>query len=520
MPPKNHFKSFARGLRSMLSPGPRGDERPIAHDPPTAEDFQPPSPTEKPEDSTATPAIPVTTAEHPSHPDVGPSTGASAQINSLPMEHPLSISILPNSQGFNVENMHMINIGSAQHVHHVQGNRIDGWKMLSDNIASNALHDSNARFDPPKCDEDTRVELTNELMDWMQARDAPQRLLCMTGAAGAGKSALQQTVAERCSSSNILGSAFFFSTGDPTRNNLTRIVPTIAYQLALQNPALRDAIGKVIEEDLLIFKKQTKTQMDKLVVTPTKRLCASGELDRNTFRHAILIDGLDECSGEENQAELLSTIKHCLLDNDLPFRIFITSRPEWTIRSALEPEPKGYLHQLAYHIKLSDMYDATSDIRRYLWNRLRGIGSRSGDRRALPHLWPTQEDIEKLVAAASGQFIYAATVVKYVSERHTSPVVRLQKIMSWTPEAAQQTQPFERLDILYRSILSTAKELYEAADTNQGRDFVLLVRAHQLNSDGRVGDDLHEHELADIVKSYFNDWKERYKSYGFSEKIQ
>ncbi|KAJ2935806.1 hypothetical protein H1R20_g1290, partial [Candolleomyces eurysporus] len=359
--------------------------------------------------------------------------------------------------------------------------------MLLENIASNALHNSSVRIDPPKCDEDTRVEVIGEIVDWIQDRDAPKRLLCLTGAAGAGKSALQQTIADRCSDSNSLGSAFFFSAGDPTRNTLSYIVPTIACQLGLRHSALRDTIAKVIEEDPLIFKKNIKLQMDALLVSPFKRLCASGEMDRNTFPHAILIDGIDECSGEENQAELLSTIKHCLLDNDLPFRIFIASRPEWAIRSALDSEPEGYLYQFAYHIKLSDKYDATGDIRRYLQRRLRDLGSRSRDRRAHSHLWPTKEDIEKLVEAASGQFIYAATVVKYVSERRSSPVDRLRTIINWTPEGGQQTRPFELLDTLYRNVLSTAKELYEAVDTHRGRDFVLLIRAHQMNSTGRVG---------------------------------
>ncbi|KAJ2929549.1 hypothetical protein H1R20_g7534, partial [Candolleomyces eurysporus] len=401
-----------------------------------------------------------------------------------PAEHTSTMSMFPHAQNFRVDKMR---VNSSQNVYNTQVTRMNGWDKLLDHVASNALHDSRARFDAPKCDEDTRVEVTKELVDWIQDRGAPQRLLCMTGAAGAGKSALQQTVAERCSHSNTLGSAFFFSAGDPTRNNLSRIVPTIACQLGLHNPALRDAIGKAVEDNSLIFTKKIEIQMDTLVVAPFKRVCASGELDSDSFPHAILIDGLDECSGEDNQDELLSAIKHCLLNNDLPFRIFIASRPEWAIRTALDSDPEGYLYRLAYHIKLSDMYDATGDIRRYLWTRLRGIGSRSRDRRAQSPQWPTEEDIEKLVAAASGQFVYAATVVKYVSERRGSPVDRLRTIINWTPEGGQQTRPLELLDILYRNILSNAKELYEAVDTNRGRDFLLLIRAHQMNSDFLAG---------------------------------
>ena len=105
--------------------------------------------------------------------------------------------------------------------------------------ATNALHNSSARFDAPKCDEDTRVEVTNELMEWMQDRTAPQRLLCMTGAAGSGKSCLQQTAAEKCGSSEILAASFFLSAQDATRNTIDPVIPTIAYQLGRENSTLK-----------------------------------------------------------------------------------------------------------------------------------------------------------------------------------------------------------------------------------------------------------------------------------------
>ncbi|KAJ2931162.1 hypothetical protein H1R20_g5890, partial [Candolleomyces eurysporus] len=383
-----------------------------------------------------------------------------------------------------------IQIDSSQHVWHVhnaQDKSMDGWKMLLDNIAPNTFHDSGARFDPPKCDEDTRVEVISEIMDWIGEREGPKRLLCMTGAAGAGKSALQQTIAERCARSGILGCAIFFSSQDPTRNNLSRIVPTIAFQLGKHDPRLRDYIRDAIEEDPPIFTRTIRTQMDRLVVRPFKQLQANADFDAGSFPHAVLIDGLDECSGEEQQTELLSTIKHCILDNDLPFRIFIASRPEWAIRSALNSEIRGYLHPLAYHVQLSDKYDATKDIRRYLWRRLQDIGSRSHDPRARSQSWPSVDVIEKLVMAASGQFVYAATVVKYVSERRSSPVDRLQTVVEWTPGKRQLARPFAPLDALYAGILSAAKESYEAVDTNQGRNFLLLLRAHHINSVGHVG---------------------------------
>ncbi|RXW15332.1 hypothetical protein EST38_g10517 [Candolleomyces aberdarensis] len=316
-------------------------------------------------------------------------------------------------------------------------------------------------------------------MDWIQDRQNPQRLLCMTGAAGAGKSALQQTIAERCQNGGILACTYFLSADDPTRNTTRTLVATIAYQIGLCNPALRKIIRTAVEDDPLVFSRSLKAQMTALIVDPVQRLRNTG-FDVETLPYAILIDGLDECKGEDCQGEVLAVIKESLLDTNTPFRIFIASRPEWAIRTALERD--GDLHEVAYHIQLSDKYDATADIRRYLWRKLRDIGSRSRDPRAKSSSWLTEEHIETLVRAASGQFIYAATVVKYVSERRTSPVDRLRTVLTWTPDQAHTARPFEKLDILYSNILRAAKDAYEAIDTNSGRDFLLLFRAHHHNA--------------------------------------
>ncbi|KAJ2925892.1 hypothetical protein H1R20_g11204, partial [Candolleomyces eurysporus] len=387
------------------------------------------------------------------------------------------VNIFPNAHNFEMGNV-LFNIALTR-------SDSDSWELLSEKSAPNAFHNSRACYDRPKCDEDTRLEVITELTNWIEDRNGTQRLLCMTGAAGAGKSALQQTMAERCGKSKILGSAFFFGAADPTRNTVTPIVPTIAFQLGLANPALKEAINSAIDEDPTIFSRSLQDQMDTLIVGPVRGLKDPKALPA----YAILIDGLDECKGEHHQSELLGAIKESLLADDLPFRIFIASRPEWSIRSELEPG--GDLHELAYHIQLSDKYDATADIRRYLWRRLRDIGRKSRDPRARSSAWPAAEDIEILVRAASGQFIYAATVVKYVSEPRTYPSDRLKTVIGWTPAEDQLARPFETLDRLYANILSEAKDAYEAVDIYQRRDFLLLFKAyHMKDTKGLSGLDL------------------------------
>ncbi|KAJ2929107.1 hypothetical protein H1R20_g7995, partial [Candolleomyces eurysporus] len=356
------------------------------------------------------------------------------------------------------------------------------WKLLQQNAAPNALHDSRARFDAPKCDEDTRVEVLGEIMGWMKDRDSPtpQRLLCITGAAGAGKSAIQQTIAGICSGEDILLASYFFSVVDSTRNIVASVIPTIAYQLSRIDPAVRYFIVAAIEDDPFIFSKSLQTQMETLISRPLRKYGEESGVDLNDLPYIILIDGLDECADEDHQASLLTAIKECFLDSALPFRLIITSRPEWAIRTALDSG--GCLHGIAYHIQLSNEYDATADIRRYLWRRLQDIGNRSGDPRARPPLWPTAVDVEALVRAASGQFIYAATVIRFISERRSSPVNKLNAVLTWTSGENQRSNPFAALDLLYTSIVSKAKEAYEVADTT-GQDFLLLLHAYRLNID-------------------------------------
>jgi hypothetical protein len=142
-------------------------------------------------------------------------------------------------------------------------------------------------------------------------------------------------------------------------------------------------------------------------------------------------------------------------------------------------EEGGDLDGLAYHLPLSDKYDATEDMRRYLQKRFQSLSIHTGDTQ-----WFTEDDVNALVRAASRQFIFVSTMYKYISERRACPVERLKTVVTWTPHGNQVARPFESLDLLYTSILTAAQKAYEAVDTHQGRDFLLLFRAHHLNAGG------------------------------------
>jgi hypothetical protein len=73
------------------------------------------------------------------------------------------------------------------------------------------------------------------------------------------------------------------------------------------------------------------------------------------------------------------------------------------------------------------------------------------------------QDFDNLVDKASGQFIYPATVVKFVSDPEGRPLERLKKILA-IPVVPTTPNPYADLDLLYIQILSVAPDRQRTMD--------------------------------------------------------
>lgn len=71
-----------------------------------------------------------------------------------------------------------------------------GIDRLFKNVAPGAFHDSGERFDQPKCHPNTRVAVIQDILDWLDDLESPKLVMWVHGAAGAGKSAIAQTIAQ------------------------------------------------------------------------------------------------------------------------------------------------------------------------------------------------------------------------------------------------------------------------------------------------------------------------------------
>jgi len=150
----------------------------------------------------------------------------------------------------------------------------------------------------------------------------------LLGPAGAGKSAIAQTLAELCHSLNILLATFFFFRTDPNRNHSRSLFPTIAYQVAINFPDAKDYVARVPEDDPMIFTRSIEEQLSSLIIKPLQELYRSGRATGSLDPYLIIIDGLDECGDPGTQVSLLQVISKALSVSQLPLKILIASRPE------------------------------------------------------------------------------------------------------------------------------------------------------------------------------------------------
>jgi hypothetical protein len=191
--------------------------------------------------------------------------------------------------------------------------------------------------------------------------------------------------------------------------------------------------------------------MESLIIRPWRKLFENNQqepVNSNTPK-VIILDGLDECGTEEAQQSILKVIADSLQKFPIPLCFLIASRPEKAIRHSFNDQP---LFEITSPLVLDEKYHPDDDIKLFLVESFESVKRTHELRSLLPRDWPTQNDIDHLVRKSSGQFIYAATVVKFVRSSRGRPKEQLDIILGIT--AAGAAAPFAELDALYTQIFS------------------------------------------------------------------
>ncbi|KAF5361024.1 hypothetical protein D9756_004445 [Leucocoprinus leucothites] len=180
--------------------------------------------------------------------------------------------------------------------HHQQYGR--GIELLYNASRMQAAYDSAANeFAADSLPETRHGSILEGLSTWARHSTPPFLSLWIVGP--------ESNLAHLCADNlgDYLAASFFFSrelgVEDPTQ-----FFTTIAYQLALYFPAYEALINAKLRQSPGLLFKSLKIQFRELIARPFQELRARGEtIDES--RRIIIINGLDDCKGDQARQELL-----------------------------------------------------------------------------------------------------------------------------------------------------------------------------------------------------------------------
>ncbi|CUA74811.1 hypothetical protein RSOLAG22IIIB_11507 [Rhizoctonia solani] len=295
------------------------------------------------------------------------------------------------------------------------------------------------------CTEGTRTSVLAGLDSWLQ-NPSSASIYWMNGMAGTGKTTIAYSFCEHVEKRKQLAASFFCTRNAVDCRNISRIIPTIAYQLARYSIPYESALSKVLGQNPHIGTKHALKQFEQLLMGSLQQVKAAIPDDL-----VVVIDALDECDDRNGIERTLDMLFRCA--EEVPLK-FITSRTEPEIYDKMRLGEQSWS---IFHLHVIEASLVQADIELYLTQELSSM---------LPH----RSEIEQLAHRSGCLFIYAATLVRYIvyGKCVTNSLQRLQSVLSL---ASDSTKKHAEIDALYTAILESAlheaqMEEHETEDVN------------------------------------------------------
>lgn len=271
------------------------------------------------------------------------------------------------------------------------------------------------------------------------------RITWVKGPAGVGKSAIAQSCADDLDLQDRLGASFFFSRTNH-RDNPDLFFTTLAYQLAVTHDTYGAHLDDKLTRNPSLIHKSLPHQFRHLFVVPF----AQPAIREEVGERVVIVDGLDECSSQEAQADIVKIVATSVERGTTPFL--------WIFLSRLEPQiidtfDLPNIMSISEHIDLPVSRKIDTEILLYLADKLRDIGRKYG--LTLP--WPSEAEVWKLVDFSGGLFACAHAIVHFVGAvSPAGPVEQLRAVLQLALKrstAKSSKHPLSALDALYTLIM-------------------------------------------------------------------
>ncbi|KFY30946.1 hypothetical protein V493_01528 [Pseudogymnoascus sp. VKM F-4281 (FW-2241)] len=307
--------------------------------------------------------------------------------------------------------------------------------------ATHAPFNSYDRQHEPACLPGTRVDILQQIYDWADGKDGQDErcIFWLSGLAGTGKSTISRTVARRFNEQKRLGASFFFSKSAGDVSHAGKFFTSLAVQLAKSIPSLRKHICDAIVERSDIANLSLLDQWRQLVVDPLSMLGKSHQ------PYVLVIDALDECEGDNEIRKILELLSEARSLKTVRLRVFLTGRPEISIRHGIHHIPQAEQQNLILQNIPPEIIN--HDISLFLEFNLGTIRQEW----SLGADWPGEAVLKQLALYACGLFIWAATACRFIREGRRFAPKRLDTILRGN--SSDITAPQKHLNEIYLQVL-------------------------------------------------------------------
>ncbi|KAK4958333.1 hypothetical protein LTR10_004759 [Elasticomyces elasticus] len=285
----------------------------------------------------------------------------------------------------------------------------------------------------------TRKELLQGIAEWADGANKPA-IFWLNGLAGTGKSTIARTVARTHYDRGDLGASFFFSKKGGDVGRADTLITTIASQMVARIPALGRHISAAVIENPEIATHSLRDQWDQLIIKPVSKI------DRPSGPPlvVIVIDALDECESEMDIRIILRLLATNSVLSNIRLRIFITSRPELSVRSGFSQIAEVERQSFVLHNIAPTTVD--QDLGRFFEHSF----TLMREERGLSADWPGVRIIRQLVVISCGLFIWASTACRFIHEGRRFAMRRISLLIN---NPGIGTDPEKQLDDIYLTVL-------------------------------------------------------------------